>query len=475
MGSLTGEELVELEGDIDARVRGHLEDWCLLALSAAKQRPAAHHRLLIGALEDVASGECQRLFVEMPPGSAKSTYVSDLFPPWFMAKTASQSVIATSHTSGHAEYFSRRAMGRITEHGSTLGISLVGEAAESWGTSNGGEYKAAGVGGAITGRRADLAIIDDPVKGRQQADSPIERAAMMEWYDNDFLTRLKPQGRIIIVMTRWHEADLGGQILDRERDDWRVLRLPMEAEDADDPLGREIGERLWPEWFTEKMVADAKLDPRKWASLYQQRPAPAEGALFLVGKIVVPAGTPVVVRKVRAWDLAATEEGTLVGAGAKKKADPDWTVGVLLGRLSDGRTVVLDVKRVRGGPEVVNKLILDTAAEDGRAVEIGLPQDPGAAGKSDVAHKTSLLAGFTVKSSTETGSKTTRAGPVASQCNVGNLLMVGAPWNTAFVEELRNFPAGRFDDQVDALSRAFNMLVVAAKPARSMNVPYGAR
>jgi len=366
-------------------------------------------------------------------------------------------------------------MGRITEHGSTLGISLVGEAAESWGTSNGGEYKAAGVGGAITGRRADLAIIDDPVKGRQQADSPIERAAMMEWYDNDFLTRLKPQGRIIIVMTRWHEADLGGQILDRERDDWRVLRLPMECEDADDPLGREIGERLWPEWFTDKMVASAKLDARKWAALYQQRPAPAEGALFLVGKIVVPAEAPVVVRGVRAWDLAATEDGTMVGAGAKKKADPDWTVGLLLGRLADSRVVVLDVVRARGGPEVVNKLIVDTAKADGRTVEIGLPQDPGQAGKSQVAHLTALLAGYTVKSSVESGSKTTRASPAASQCNVGNMLMVAAPWNLAFTDEVRNFPAGRFDDQVDALSRAFNMLVVAVKPTRSLMLPYGAR
>ena len=166
---------------------------------------------------------------------------------------------------------------------------------------------------------------------------------------------------------------------------------------------------------------------------------------------------------VRAWDLASA-----LPAPGK---DPDWTVGLRLDRDAQGRFVVTDIQRLRGTPGEVETAILATAARDGAAVVIALPQDPGQAGQAQTAYLTRMLAGFTVRSSPETGAKLTRAGPVAAQVEAGNLSLVQGPWNRCFLEELRDFPHGRKDDQVDALSRAFMTLLVPNMPARRLQVP----
>ena len=249
----------------------------------AGYRPGRHHLLLIEHLEAVERGEIERLMVCMPPGSAKSTYASVEFPAWFMGRNSALSVIAASHTQELAERFGRRvrnivaspAMGRVFG----IGVADDSSSAGRWDTTRGGEYFAAGVGGSITGRRADLAIIDDPVKSREDADSERSREKAWDWYTNDLLTRLKPGARQIVVMTRWHEDDLGGRILQRERDRWKLIELPMEAM-PNDPLGRAVGERLWPDWFTDDMVAVAKMDARAWNALYQQQPASEDGDYF---------------------------------------------------------------------------------------------------------------------------------------------------------------------------------------------------
>lgn len=222
--------------------------------------------------------------VLMPPGSAKSTYVSVLFPPWFLAQMPQASIIAASHTAELAERFGRKVRNTIVEHTMTLGYGIRADSAAAgrWDTDKGGEYFAAGVMGPIAGRRADLAIIDDPVKSRQDADSEVIRERTWEWWRNDLVTRLKPDARVVCVMTRWHEDDLGGRLLlDMESGGpkWEIVKLPMVAE-GDDPLGRAPGEALWPEWFNDEMRTEARRDPRTWSALYQQRPAPDEGTYF---------------------------------------------------------------------------------------------------------------------------------------------------------------------------------------------------
>jgi predicted phage terminase large subunit-like protein len=422
--------------------------------------PAAHHRLLIKELEDIEAGRNDRLLVSMPPGSAKSTYASKLFPAWFLARKPNRSVIGASHTSTLAEDFSRDVQSFIREHGQTLGYRLLTEPAELWKTSNGGRYRAAGVGGPITGSRADVAIIDDPVKSREQADSPAQRERVWKWFMADLRTRLRPGASIVVIMTRWSEDDLGGRILTLQPDRWRTLILPAFAVD-NDPLGRKPGEPLWSDdTYGYGGELSATLHEyrqtggmRDWYALYQQTPRPDEGSLFKTTQVAVLPTPPALHGAVvaRAWDLAATKKlGT---------RDPDWTAGVKIARMRDGRLIVLDVVRLRGGPEEVERAIVNTATQDGSGVQIGLPQDPGQAGKSQILHLSRQLMGYRIKSSPETGSKETRAAPYAAQVNVGNVSVVHAPWNRPYLDELASFPGSK-DDQVDASSRCFDLVAV---------------
>jgi hypothetical protein len=175
----------------------------------------------------------------------------------------------------------------VTEHGSILRVALASDsqAAGRWALASGGEYYAAGVGVGIAGFRADLAVIDDPVRSREDADSQTVRDRIWDWYKTDLLTRLRPNGRIVLIQTRWHEDDLAGRILAEmvaagER--WHVLSLAAEAE-GDDPLGRRPGEWLWDDdygyaRFLEREKATQL--PRNWTALYQQRPAPETGNYF---------------------------------------------------------------------------------------------------------------------------------------------------------------------------------------------------
>src|SRR3954469_11996302 len=256
--------------------------FCTEALQPLGLTPAPHHRLLIDELEQIARGDNDRLLVNMPPGSAKSTYASILFPAWLLAQRPGVAIIGASHTADLAESFSRRTMGMVRENATTLGIDLVKEAVANWEVSNGGYYKAVGIGGPVTGRRADVTIVDDPVKSREDADSERFRDRAWGWFSADLRTRLKPNGRIVVIMTRWHEDDLGGRLLLQQGHLWRVLKLPAIALE-DDPLQRAPGEWLWDNddeygYGAElrKVYAEYQSNgaARDWGALFQQDPRP---------------------------------------------------------------------------------------------------------------------------------------------------------------------------------------------------------
>src|SRR5271166_3742671 len=174
--------------------------------------PAKHHRLICDTLDAVERGEKSRVAFFMPPGSAKSTYASRLFPAHYLGNNPQNSVLACSHTQGLADTFGRHVRNLFArpEHVALFGVSLSkdSQAASHWSTDKGGEYFAAGVGVAIAGRRADIGIIDDPVQNREDADSVTAQERKWDWYVSDFLPRLKPQAAQILIMTRWHERDL---------------------------------------------------------------------------------------------------------------------------------------------------------------------------------------------------------------------------------------------------------------------------
>ncbi|HDA7274770.1 TPA: terminase family protein, partial [Staphylococcus aureus] len=160
--------------------------------------------------------------VFMPPGSAKSTYGSVLFPPWLM-QSVTTSVLAASHTTELAEKWGRRVRNLVNEHTNELGISVAPDnmAAGRWALTNGAEYYAAGVGTGIAGFRAGLGLIDDPIRSRQDADSELIRDRIWDWYINDFRTRLVPGASQVLIQTRWHEDDLAGRAL--QHSDWHVI------------------------------------------------------------------------------------------------------------------------------------------------------------------------------------------------------------------------------------------------------------
>ncbi|MEO9191118.1 MAG: phage terminase large subunit [Acetobacteraceae bacterium] len=438
----------------------------MLALSGYE--PARHHHLLLGLLNRVSLGEIDRLMVLMPPGSAKSTYASVLFPAWWFVQHPRSSVIAASHTADLAAHFGRQVRALIAEHSAMLGYRLTADnrAASRWQTSSRGEYFATGVRGPMAGRRADLAIIDDPIKSTGDAESATQRERLWDWYRSDLTTRLKPRGRVVLIMTRWHEEDLAGRLLERSGAEWEVIRLPALAE-VDDPLMRAVGEPLWPEWEDREALDRRRslVGERRWGALYQQSPRPVQGALFKVAHIEVVDAIPpgMLGPTVRAWDLAAT----VVRGGN----DPDWTVGVKVLRDPSGRWVVLDIVRFRGSPGEVQQAIALAADVDGRGVVIALPEDPGQAGKAQVSHLAKSLAGYNVKASRETGSKIVRATPLAAQVEAGNLALLRAQWNHTLIDELRDFPYGRKDDQVDALARAFHLLSDRPSALRRIAVP----
>jgi predicted phage terminase large subunit-like protein len=450
-----------------SKLRGTLRAWAEEALKDSGYRPAHHQLYLVSELESLAHGRIDRLMILMPPGSAKSTYASVIFPAWWFTQHPRSSVITASHSASLARHFSRRVRALVLEKERYLGFSIRRNqrSADQWTTSNGGEYLAVGVRGAIAGRRADLVIVDDPIKSRADAESPRQRNHVWDWFKSDVTTRLKPGGKIVLIMTRWHPDDLGGQLLAHDTSEWRIVRLPALAE-ADDPLGRPAGAPLWPEWEDyDALVRKRKLvGERAWAALFQQTPMPAGGQLFSVERITLvdPSEPTASETIVRAWDLAAT--------GNTGQNDPDWTVGIKLKQSANGRYVTLDVVRTQGTPHQVEDLILKTARKDGARVIVAIPEDPGQAGKSQMAYLTRQLAGFHVISARETGSKATRAMPLASQIEAGNLALVRSEWNRELIEEMREFPWGRKDDQVDALVRAFATLTDRPRAVGSIPV-----
>jgi predicted phage terminase large subunit-like protein len=245
-----------------------------------------------------------------------------------------------------------------------------------------------------------------------------------------------------------------------------VLRLPALAEEGD-PLGRSVGAALWPAWEGRDALLEKRglLGERHFAALFQQSPLGEAGQVFDPRKLRIVNDVPAGVA-VRAWDLAASTIGT---------GDPDWTVGLKLVRDATGSLFIDDIIRFRELPGGVADRIRSAALMDGVSVTVGLPQDPGQAGKSQIMFLTQMLAGFRVVATPETGMKATRAMPVASQVSAGTVCMRRAGWNATFMDELANFPNGRKDDQVDALARAFDLLICQHPAAQFTRVQLFAR
>lgn len=436
--------------------------------------PARHHRLIIEKLEAVERGDIKRLMIFCPPGAAKSTYASILFPAWFMGCNPGMSLIGASHAGELAERFGRRVRNLVgsSEFKRVFGFGVSGNnaAAGRWETERGGEYYAVGVDASVTGRRCDVGIIDDPVKGRAEADSASIRQRVWEWYKADFWPRLKPGGRIVVISTRWHEDDLSGRLLAEQEvggEQWEVLSLPAEAQE-NDPLGREPGELLWPEWFTPEMFAEARRDVRNWSALYQQQPVPDSGDYFKAEWIRWYDHAPDIrtLRTYGASDYAVTSAGG------------DYTVHGVVGVDPNDDIYVLDWWRKQTTSEEWIEAFLDLmerwnplmwAEEQGQILR--------SLGPFIVKRQMERRIYGYRRSFTSVNDKQTRARAIQARMSMGKVFFPRhAPWTADLVAEMLRFDAGKNDDQVDVLSLVGRMLATlvhgddirAPEPARGL-------
>ena len=454
-------ELPTLDEVRQERARRSLDAFAVRMLNLA---PVRHHRFVNAKLEAVERGEIARLMLFEPPGHAKSTYASHLFPGQYLGRNPRRSIIAASHTAQLATRFGRRVRNLFNSPDWPFpGVALASDsqAADQWETVQGGEYFAVGVGGAVTGRRADLAIIDDPIKGRKDADSDTVRENLWEWYRADLHNRLKPGAAIILIQTRWHEDDLAGRILPVDYDGstgwvvgqdgeaWFVVSLPALAE-SNDPLGRVIGEPLWPEWIgLDQLEAERQVQgPRNWSALYQQSPAPEGGLYFQEEWLRWYDAPPKHLHKYGASDYAVTADGG------------DYTVHGVIGVDPNDDIYVLDWWREQTDSEHWIEQLLDMMAHHkplAWAEEKGqIIKSIGPFLRRRMRERKVYCLRRQYASATD---KAVRAQAIRGRMSMGKVYLPrNAPWSADLVSELLRFPAGKHDDQVDVLSKFGQML-----------------
>jgi len=415
-------------------------------------------------LQAVTEGKISRLLINVPPGTMKSMSVSVFWPAWEWGPRGMPHIrfIGASHEEGLAtrDNMKMRHLVQSEWYQRLWPTPLMGDQNQKtyFQNTHTGWRQSCPVG-SMTGKRGDRVAWDDPHSVEDaHSDAQLETANRI--FRETLPTRLNnpDSSAIIIVMQRLSEKDVSGYIVAEELG-YDHLCLPMEYEGPrkatsigfTDPR-TEPGELLFPARFPRGVVDRDKkvMGDYAVAGQFQQRPAPAAGGIFKPDMIEVVDVMPAnVVEWCRGWDLGASTKG-------------DYTVGVKIGRMADGRFIVADIVRDRLETHKRDALLKNTTATDGYTLKQSIPQDPGQAGKSQVTAFATMLAGYPLHFSTETGDKTVRATPFASQVNVGNVVMLRAPWNTTFKDELRSFPNGSFDDQVDAAARGFNGLLHTA-------------
>jgi predicted phage terminase large subunit-like protein len=411
-------------------------------------------------LEAMMRGEIKRLVINVPPGASKSRLTRVMLPLHLWTRQPWARVIGASYALNLSErdsYYARTII-QTDWYQRNFGVSISSEqgAKVNFDNSSMGGLRAISVGGATTGFRGDLLILDD-AHNASDGESDAKRSEAVQWFLETFQTRVNDLDNtpIVVIGQRIHQEDVYQAAIDLG---YEHLNIPMEWDESyrrttsigwTDPRSEE-GELMWPARFSAAAVERLKraLGPYASAAQLQQTPVPRKGGLIGVDGIKIIDELPdEPFIAVRAWDLAASE-----GAGA-------FTVGLklLYGQKSD-RFYIADVKRKQLNAGGVRQMILDTAEEDGIAVKIVLPQDPGQAGKALVEDLIAALTGYNAKAEIQSGAKETRAAPMAAQIDIGRMSVLNRTWTKPLLDEMRFFPKGKYKDQVDAAASAFNEL-----------------
>lgn len=457
--------------------------------------------MIADALERVAGGSCKRLMIQMPPRHGKSELASRRFPAWFLGRMPNRNIIAASYNSDLATDFGREVRNIVDSSRYNALFPMVSLASDSaaanrWHTEQGGMYVAAGIGTAVTGRGAHVLLIDDPFKDREEADSEVIREKKWRWYTSTAYTRLESdikgditedddlwmdlledirkgdaepfEGAVIVINTRWHEDDLSGRLLKQQAeggDEWEMLDLPAILD---------TGKALWPEKYDIDRLHQIRknIGERDWSALYQQRPAPEEGAYFKRDWFKSYTEQPKHLRIYGASDYAVTKDGG------------DWTVHIVCGVDEDDNIYVLDVWRSQElADESVD--VFCTLVKDHRPMMWAVDRDQivRSIGPFMRKHMRDRKAYCRVEElPMGRNDKPMRARSIQARASMGKVyLPKEAPWLGDFMGELLVFDAGKHDDQVDAfglIGRMLDEMIGAHVPKakqKKQGADYGAR
>jgi len=447
------------------------------------EKPAKHHKILCNALDKVLSGDIRNLMVFMPPGSAKSTYGTVRFPPYYLGRTNKKSILCCSYNEKLATSFGRKVRNLVNTKKCNnvfpdLTLTQDQKAKGEWETTSGSFYLATGVGGGVTGRRGDIGFIDDPVKGRKEADSPTVKQDTWDWYINDFLTRLKPGASQIIIQTRWSEDDLSGRILpdgwSGESGDikckdgklWTVICISAECvKGKNDPLKRKPGELFWLEWFNKQYWAETKetankSDSRTWNSLYQQNPASETGTFFKrewFNRYNI-GDRPKHLTKFGAADYAVTDGGG------------DFTEQGVCGLDCNSDLYIIDWISCQSESDVWVDDVINLhkkynlymfGAEKGQIRRAIAPWLNRRQSEENTY--------FDIEEMPHIGDKAANARSFQAMAKVGKVYIPMTKWGNDLVDQLVKFPSGAFDDKVDVcgiMGRLIDQINDAIIPAQ---------
>jgi len=426
------------------------------AIPLIETTQAAHHQVILRHAQECMSKPYGRLMILAPPGSAKSTYAAVVAPAWYLGLHPSHRVIVATYGDDLARKHGRRTR-QLLRSDEARGITQTQLSDQLAGSlnftlNNGAEYLACGILAGVTGNRAEGIVIDDPIKGREQADSEVVRAKTWDAYQDDLLTRLVPGGWLILIQTRWHELDLAGRILPhdwagesgeiqcRDGNRWTVLCLQAECQTASDPMRRPVGAMLWPEWFADQHWAQFRLNRRTWASLYQQRPAPDEGLHFRRDDFATYETAPQPLMLIGASDCAATPEGG------------DWTEHAIAGVAQDGGLYLLDWWRGQTGPEIWIERQIDLIVRHKPLAWFGEAGPLRRATEGRLRQRMrDRNANCRLEYLPSVSDKLTRAQSIIATAGMGRLFWPRAAWVGELQRQCLVFPAGSPDDGVDTL------------------------
>ena len=439
--------------------------------------PRAISQILQQFYEDLVAGKRPKYIIEAPPQHGKTRNIQDALA-WMAGKNPDLKQIYASFSSdlGTAANTAMQRMLADERYQLVFPDTVIGREnavtraalpkrnskfIEFAGRK--GSFRNTTVNGQINGKTLNIGVIDDPIKGRAEASSKVQRDKTWNWFIDDFFTRFDDQAGMILTATRWHVDDPTGRFLLRFPDA-RVFKFPAIslAPSAEHPrpydLRRVAGIPLFPQFKSRAFLQERRsaATSASWESLYQQSPIIVGGGLFPIDRIKVSRAMPAmdqIKKTVRYWDKAGTTD------------DGAYTAGVRMHALQDGGWFISDVVRGQWGAFERERIMKATAERDAEIfgklkVEIHTEQEPGSGGKESAERTIANLAGFKAYANRVTGDKETRAEPYAAQWQAGNItILYNERWNDPFLDEHESFPSGEYKDQVDAAAGAFAMCV----------------